>query len=95
MKKILMASCAIMMLASPALAGADHKDPDAKAAKKVELYFPKIDTDKDGKVSAAENEAYGKQVFDEADTNNDGFITKEEMTAYTKAEMQKMHSKMN
>lgn len=43
--------------------------------------FDMMDTDQDGKISAAEHEAGSQQMFSEIDKNSDGRITAEEMTA--------------
>ena len=50
--------------------------------------FDAADTNKDGSVSLAEAQAYGRKrgvfnkEFDEADTNHDGYVTREEAQAY-------------
>lgn len=46
----------------------------AMAQSKGDQYFTKMDTDKDGKVSAAEHAAAAKARFDKMDKNHDGKI---------------------
>lgn len=48
---------------------------------KDEKEFAMMDTDKDGKVSAAEYAAGAKAMFEKMDANKDGKVTAEEMTA--------------
>ena len=47
----------------------------------VEKEFTMMDTDKDGKVSAAEHAAGAKAMFEKMDANKDGKVTADEMTA--------------
>lgn len=53
----------------------------------------KMDTNKDGKVSMAENEAYAKMMFGMMDSNRDGSVTMAEMDA-GHAKMMKDHKMM-
>ncbi len=46
----------------------------AMAQSKGDQYFTKMDTDKDGKISAAEHAAAAKARFDKMDKNHDGKI---------------------
>jgi Ca2+-binding EF-hand superfamily protein len=52
----------------------------------------KIDTNHDGKVSAAEHAAYAQSMFQKMDANHDGMVTKAEMDAGMKM-MQGEHMK--
>ena len=52
---------------------------------KDEKEFAMMDTDKDGKVSAAEHAAGAKAMFEKMDANKDGKVTADEMTAAHKA----------
>ena len=52
----------------------------------------KIDTDGDGKVSAAEHDAGAKMMFEKMDSDRDGFVTTAEMDAGHKQMMD--HDKM-
>jgi Ca2+-binding EF-hand superfamily protein len=62
------------VLASPSLA-ADPKSATADAE------FVKMDTNKDGKISADEHALGAKQMFDTMDRNKDGKVTAAEMEA--------------
>jgi Ca2+-binding EF-hand superfamily protein len=48
---------------------------------KTDTEFIKMDTNKDGKVSAAEHAAGAKKMFDAMDANQDGKVTAAEMDA--------------
>ena len=94
MKKIMMLTAAVFALqALPALAedgGAKHGDRGARI-------FEKLDTDKDGKISEAEQVAHAKERFAAMDANKDGFVTKEEGKAHheaKKAEWKKKREEM-
>ena len=63
-----------LTLASVSFAG--ESKPDTAAAD-----FMKMDTNKDGKVSADEHAAGAKQMFDTMDRNKDGKVTAAEMEA--------------
>jgi Ca2+-binding EF-hand superfamily protein len=53
----------------------------------VDSIFTAMDTDHDGKVTAAEGEKLRADSFDRADTNHDGTLTPEEMDAARTAAM--------
>ena len=75
---------AAVALSGPALAG------DMSSAEKIK----KMDTNGDGKLSAAEHEAGARDMFAKMDTNKDGSVTVAEMDASHKR-MMKDHSKMD
>jgi hypothetical protein len=53
---------------------------------KAQYYMTQMDTDKDGKISKAEHEAYADKMFAAADTNNDGYVSMDELVAAKKKE---------
>nr|WP_298686447.1 hypothetical protein [uncultured Dongia sp.] len=59
--------------------GKMHKPRDGKKAEGGKDGFARLDTDKDGKVSAAEWNALGDKMFARMDENKDGKIAKDEM----------------
>ena len=63
-----------LTLASPSFA-AESKSAAADAE------FKKMDTNKDGKISASEHAAGAKQMFEAMDANKDGKVTAAEMEA--------------
>jgi Ca2+-binding EF-hand superfamily protein len=76
LKKLVLGSIAVAaaaFLASYAMAGNWTAGTDKE--------FAMMDTDKDGKVSAAEHAAGAKAMFEKMDTNKDGKVTAAEMTA--------------
>jgi Ca2+-binding EF-hand superfamily protein len=100
MKKTLtvMTLTALMCSAAPAFAiSLTGTDYNAKA----QYYMTQIDTDKDGKISKAEHEAYADKMFTAADANGDGYVTMDELVAAKKKEAKDessatgMTSKMN
>jgi Ca2+-binding EF-hand superfamily protein len=62
---------ALALCAAPALANEDH-----------EAMFKKMDANGDGRVSAAEHDAYAASMFSKADANGDGKLTKGELTGF-------------
>ena len=84
MNKSMMAALALTLFASPVLAeeaatsttGSHPAHPSATSG--ADMFFDKVDTDKDGKISKAEFSAKGDEMFAESDANKDGFITREE-----------------
>jgi Ca2+-binding EF-hand superfamily protein len=68
----------------------EHGEHEHGMMKGSSEMLAKMDTDHDGKVSAAEHAAYAQEMFDKMDTNHDGFLTKDEMEAGMKA-MHKEH----
>lgn len=78
------AVAAAVALSASAFAG------DMSSAEK----FKKMDTNGDGKLSAAEHEAGARDMFMKMDTNKDGSVTAAEMDASHKR-MMKDHSKMD
>lgn len=53
----------------------------ASANPEIDKQFSAMDTDHDGKVSAAEHAAGAKAMFEKMDANHDGKVTAAEMTA--------------
>ncbi len=94
-KKIisLLLGAALLTGASIATASA-HEDGD-KAGKKGHHRFEKMDTNGDGKISAAEHAAMAASWFKKMDANGDGFVSKAEMKAHHQAmkEKWKKHKK--
>lgn len=78
------AVAASVALSGTALAG------DMNSAEKIK----KMDTNGDGRLSAAEHEAGAREMFMKMDTNKDGSVTAAEMDASHKA-MKKDRSKMD
>lgn len=76
MKKIYRLGTAAAMAVSfmGIVAHANTKDMDAK--------FKKMDTDSDGKISAAEFKAEKDEKFEEMDTDKDGFVSMAESQAH-------------
>ena len=54
------------------------------------MHWDEMDTNHDGKVSAAEHAAWAKAQFEKLDANHDGFVTQDEMHAQMKARMDAM-----
>jgi Ca2+-binding EF-hand superfamily protein len=76
MKKLVLGSIAVSagaLLASHSMAGNRAAGTDKE--------FAMMDTNKDGKVSAAEHAAGAKAMFEKMDANKDGKVTAAEMTA--------------
>lgn len=72
MKKHVLAAFALMLAATPALAGENH---DGKGPGR---HFEKVDTNKDGKISREEMVAKSNRMFDKVDADKDGFVSREE-----------------
>lgn len=76
----------LSMFAGLALAGAafaNHHEGDDK--------FRKMDTNKDGRVTAAEHAATAQQMFTMMDANRDGAVTMEEMKMHKDMKKDGMH----
>jgi Ca2+-binding EF-hand superfamily protein len=84
------ASC--FALATPAFADDDIK---ARAAKRVDRVFSKLDTDRDGRISRAEAAKGPKlsKTFDRVDADHDGFVTRAELNAAVERRMQRQQAK--
>jgi Ca2+-binding EF-hand superfamily protein len=52
------------------------------------MRWEQMDTNHDGKITAAENAAFARARFDKMDANHDGVLTKEEMHSRMQAMMQ-------
>jgi len=76
MKKRYIAAAALL-IAIPAIAIA-KEGGEGRHHGKDGARFERLDTDKDGKVSAEEAKASGAKMIERADTNGDGVITAEE-----------------
>jgi hypothetical protein len=86
MKKILPLALAGICIAMPALAN----DKPEQMKYSPGYMFDKMDSNKDGKVSKAEHDAFAAKKFSDMDTNNDNILTKDEMAAYRKSHMDEM-----
>src|SRR5260221_10346167 len=71
-----------------AFANDDMKKEDGKMMMRDDM-MAKMDTNHDGKISAAEHAAYPKRMFDNADTNHDGMLSKDEVEAAHKKMLEK------
>ena len=74
-KYVLTAAMAVALGLTSGAALAGHHEGDHKGGKMME----RVDTDGDGKVSAAEFMAKHQEKFTQMDKDGDGFLTKEEM----------------
>ena len=90
MKRLFTALAIAGLMAAP-LAATANED---KMEKKVDYYFNKIDTDKNGSISKQEHEAFGQSMFNEADTNKDNQISKAELLAEKQKEKAEMKGNM-
>src|SRR4051812_23702367 len=63
----------------------DHDAAEMSSAEKIK----EIDTDGDGRITAAEHAAGSEKMFDKMDTNHDGVLSKEECVAGHKTLMKK------
>lgn len=79
---LILLGLAAAFVASPALANDKHAGSDH--------YFAKIDTNSDGFISKAEQDAFGNKKFAEMDANGDGKLSKAEVDAH-KAKWKKEH----
>lgn len=77
-------------LALPIAAEAGSTGPDSKH----ETKFQKLDTNKDGVISADERKVGQDARFKEKDTNNDGVISKDEATAAAQKKAAEMVDRM-
>jgi Ca2+-binding EF-hand superfamily protein len=78
-------ACALAL--SPALAGDDEHKEHTSASSEMKM----MDTDKDGRISAAEHAMGAKKMFEKIDADYDGRVTATEMDARHK-EMPSSHS---
>jgi Ca2+-binding EF-hand superfamily protein len=74
-----------LVLGGIAVSAAAFLTSHAMAAGPTDKEFAMMDTDKDGKISAAEHAAGAKAMFEKMDANKDGKVTADEMTAAHKA----------
>jgi Ca2+-binding EF-hand superfamily protein len=81
----LAATCALAL--SPAFAGDDEHKGHTSASSEMKM----MDTDKDGRLSAAEHAMGAKKMFEKIDADYDGRVTATEMDARHK-EMPSSHS---
>lgn len=72
--------------------------PDAQHHKDVHhRHMPDwmaMDTDHDGRISAAEHAAWAKSQFDQLDANHDGYVTPDELHAHMQAKIRERAAKM-
>ncbi len=102
MMKMFRSAAAVAVLlaaATPALADAPTPAPTgdvkARAAKRVDQVFAKLDTDKDGRLSRAEG-AKGPKIskrFDQIDADHDGFISRAELSTAVEHRMARQAQK--
>ena len=88
-KHPILALLALSLMATPALAEHHEGQHGGDKDGRHKAMMAKVDTDKDGKISRAEFQARGEQMFKEADANGDGFITPEEGKAAHEARREK------
>lgn len=83
MKRILMAGAATLLMAGIVadMAVAHERGGHDRAGKAPRVTFEQLDTDADGKITAAELQARAAARFAEADTNGDGMLSAEELQA--------------
>lgn len=80
--KSIVAVTVLSVFSTAAFAG-DDGDAKARAAKRVDEAFAKLDVDKDGKISrdeASKGPRMSKH-FDTIDADHDGFVTRAELSA--------------
>lgn len=87
MKKTMIIAGALALCAAPALANEEHLQ------KKVDFYFGKIDTNRDGSISKGEHDAFSAGKFTRVDSNRDNAISKEELLAEKKQEKEEFNMK--
>lgn len=75
MKHYVLAAAVLALGISPALANT------ATGKAKVDSWFAKGDTDRDGYISREEHDSWANTMFDRADSNKDGMISKSEFAA--------------
>lgn len=77
-----------------AIAHGDGPKKDGKRAEHMEMRFQQMDADKDGKITAAEIEAFQAARFAKADANGDGKLSLEEMDAARAEKRQERFGRM-
>lgn len=92
MKTLLAMTAALTIgAAMPAFAG-DMDKPDMQ--KKAQMWFEKMDSNKDGSVSKSEHDAFGQKMFTEADKDSNGSLSLQEVTEKKMEEKHDMKDKM-
>ncbi len=86
-KIIMAASAATIFLGAAAGAVAHRSDRSAGMQERGDMMFDRLDTNKDGKITRAEADAYRDQQFVEFDANKDGDLNLAEYTAMVNAIM--------
>lgn len=89
MSRVTIRCLAATVATAVALSGAAWAGDMSSAEK-----FKKMDTNGDGKLSAAEHDAWARDMFTKMDANKDGSVTAAEMNA-SHHRMMKDHSKMD
>jgi Ca2+-binding EF-hand superfamily protein len=74
----------------PPVAGMDAHADGMRMHRHGMMDWEEMDTNHDGKISAAEHAAWAKAQFAKLDANHDGFVTRDEMHAHMKARMDAM-----
>jgi Ca2+-binding EF-hand superfamily protein len=83
-----LAAIAVVAVSTVAMAERGEKRAPGKASEMLLQRFDTMDTDKDGKVTVAEIEAFRVARFAAADVNGDGLLDKDELAAFRLEEMQ-------
>lgn len=69
-------------------------DKTTRMLKKGGYYLNRMDTNKDGRVSPSEHEAFAEQMFRDADTNGDKMLTSQEIGEAKMKEAQMYRAEM-
>lgn len=98
MKKRLALTAMVLACSMPAFAGHDHEhgdkalQHDKMSQAMVDKHMKESDTNGDGMISLAEQEACAKKMFTKTDVNGDNMISKQEMIDMMGKEMADLHA---
>lgn len=87
MKKAILTALACSLVALPAYAAKDKHQGMRKD--KIEHTINKMDSDRDGRISMNEHEAFSARMFSKIDANNDQTLTHQELASYQHGKMGK------